>query len=340
MKSARFRHLIQTKQALSLLRAIGPDATLESVALVFGAFAARNETYQGQLRTALARVFPERSASQRKSLARAIQRGAGLHFGEKLLNLTLAVPELKKLAAARVDVSGLDLVRTELAHGRGVLLATGHFGGYEFYPAFLAAHGIPVSALVKLPSDRVGAESRRKAAEGGLELIEMGQSRAASSAIVDSLRQGRVVIFTIDEIRRWRRASHEHLSFLGERVPVDQASSTLTSLAKCGAVYGAMHRTARHRYRFVIEPVAALRDKSRLPAQASISSLLIERLGADILREPEQWYHWDDHHVLARLSRSAAERGALTGNSNRPATEPRQGALVDRREALVGGGEA
>jgi len=340
MTSARFRHLIQTEHALSLLRAIGPDATLEGIALIFGAFAARNAAYQEQLRTALARVFPERPAPQRRSLARAIQRGAGLHFGEKLLNLTLAVPESKELAMARVDVSGLDLLRAELARGGGVLLATGHFGGYELLPALLTAHGIPASALVKLPADRVGEESRRKAAEGGLELIEMGQGRAASTQIVDSLRQGRAVIFTIDEIRRWRRESHEHLSFLGERVPVDQASSRLASLAGCGAVYGAMHRTGRRRYRLVLEPVAALRGRSRLPAAASISSLLLERLGADILREPEQWYHWDDHHVLARLAGVAAERGALRGDSNRLATEPRQGALVDLREALVGGGEA
>ncbi len=50
---------------------------------------------------------------------------------------------------------GLSAIEQGIAKGKGVLLVTGHFGGIEFIPTYLAARNYPVTILVKFSSNHL-----------------------------------------------------------------------------------------------------------------------------------------------------------------------------------------
>jgi KDO2-lipid IV(A) lauroyltransferase len=102
---------------------------------------------RGHRRLALANLdaaFPQRPLPERRAIAREMFA----HFGRLLMVLlkfsTMSPDEM----LAHVEFEGDDRVRTAHAHGRGVLLFTGHFGYWEINALVhaLALHPIAVVA--------------------------------------------------------------------------------------------------------------------------------------------------------------------------------------------------
>jgi KDO2-lipid IV(A) lauroyltransferase len=93
-------------------------------------------------------AFPARSQAE----CRAIARATFAHFGQ----LVVALLQFSRLSPAamraRVEYEGLDRVHEALAHGRGVLLFTGHFGFWELQ-GMTHPLALPPIALLARPLD-------------------------------------------------------------------------------------------------------------------------------------------------------------------------------------------
>jgi len=93
----------------------------------------------------LAAAFPGRSTRER----RAIARGAFEHFGRLGFEILKFATLSDRAMLARVEFDGLDRVKAAYAHGRGVLLYTGHFGYWELHALVHALELEPMGVLAR-----------------------------------------------------------------------------------------------------------------------------------------------------------------------------------------------
>ncbi len=93
---------------------------------------------------AIAFPGPERAAERRR-VARLAYEHLGVVVFEFLGLSRLRPHELR----ARLEIIGACHLQAALARGKGVILATGHYGNWELLGAGLVAHGFPISVVVQ-----------------------------------------------------------------------------------------------------------------------------------------------------------------------------------------------
>ena len=91
----------------------------------------------------LALAFPNRSASERRALA----RNMFAHFGALLFELLKFGTLSRSQMLAAIEPEGEERVRQALAQGRGVLFFTGHFGYWEIHAMAFALRIEPMTTL-------------------------------------------------------------------------------------------------------------------------------------------------------------------------------------------------
>ena len=140
------RHRIEYALVRTLLAAVRfmPTAVVRFTGTLLGlAFYAVDGTHRRVADTNLANAFPQRSAAER----RAIARRAFEHFGRlgmELLKFGTLAPEQM---LARVETDGEERARLAYAQSRGVIFVTGHFGFWELQALVHAARVAPVGVL-------------------------------------------------------------------------------------------------------------------------------------------------------------------------------------------------
>jgi KDO2-lipid IV(A) lauroyltransferase len=93
----------------------------------------------------LQRAFPLRDEAERREIARHVFA----HFGRLLMALPKFSTMPPERMLAQVEFEGDDRVRHAHAHGRGVLLVTGHFGFWELHALVHALVLKPMSVLAR-----------------------------------------------------------------------------------------------------------------------------------------------------------------------------------------------
>lgn len=140
------RHRIEyaaVRAVLALVRVL-PHRLVRAAGTALGlAFYAVDGAHRRIAYENLAAAFPQRTAAERRSIARQ----AFIHFGRLLVTLlkfaTLSPDEM----LARVEIDGEDRARAAYAHGNGVLFVTGHFGFWELQALVHAIRVEPVSVI-------------------------------------------------------------------------------------------------------------------------------------------------------------------------------------------------
>ncbi len=176
--------------------------------------------------------------------------------------------------------------------GRGAILATGHFGFFEFGALLLGRMGYPVTVVTlsehtpELTKWR--ADFRRR---WGAETIEIGPDAFSSLRVVQALNRGGFAAMLADRPME------------GPRVPVDlpngriafsSSPALLAWLADCPVIPVAIARRPDGRYRIVSKPCVwprrftGDRDACIAAASREIAASLFE----EIVRTPHQWYQF------------------------------------------------
>jgi len=123
----------------------------------------------------LRRAFPEADDRWIDETVEATYRHLGREATAMLRLSRLDKRQVRELV--EIPESNWIAFQDALAEGRGVILATGHYGNWEMAAAGVAARGVPIEAIVKRQSnlliDRRIEEARRSL---GVETMSMGEA--------------------------------------------------------------------------------------------------------------------------------------------------------------------
>jgi len=128
-----------------------PDALVRGLGSLLGtAFYLFDRVHRQVAERNLEAAFPTRSPRERKTIALKAFRHFG-RMGFEILKFSTLSPEAM---LARVEFDGLDRVRHAYAHGRGVLLFTGHFGYWEIHALVHALELEPMAVMARALDNR------------------------------------------------------------------------------------------------------------------------------------------------------------------------------------------
>jgi len=177
-------------------------------------FFSLNRKEKEEIESAIHTVFDDRKDnSEIKAVLRNVFRGIFSHYYEKLFNAFSSAETLKTFLDMHIQKQGITAIRRALSNGKGVLLVTGHFGGVEFIPAFLAANSCPVTIIAKFSSEHLRETSIQKAKNFSTRIIDADNTPNIMKAVFDNLRGNRIVITQCDEIGEWRPSRKNTLFF-------------------------------------------------------------------------------------------------------------------------------
>ncbi len=228
----------------------------------------------------LALAFPERSAAER----RAIARGAFLHQGmnlTELLHLTRrGVGEL----APRLAIEGWEEIEAARAGGRAVLGVTGHCGNWELIAGAFTLQGLPLAAAAREIEDP-SLQELLLAVRGAMGATTIARGgRAASRQLLEVLRKGGALAILIDQDTR---VEGVWVPFFGRPsyTPVGAARIALRQGVTVVPIFGERRADGTH----LIRCHPAL----DLPAgETAATALMTAAIEAQIRRRPEQWVWW------------------------------------------------
>jgi len=137
----------------------------------------------------LARVYPQKTVSERKRILKRLYRNMAITIAEVYLTSDAAL-------FAHSTILGREYVDQALAMGRGAILATAHFGNWEA-ARILPKAGIPLSVITKAQRNkRFDAYTNAIRERCGVKTIDM---RRGLRDIIHQLGEGRMVAILMDQ---------------------------------------------------------------------------------------------------------------------------------------------
>jgi KDO2-lipid IV(A) lauroyltransferase len=240
----------------------------------------------------LALVFPDRSPSWRRSVARASYR----HLGREAVALFRMASWSEEEMRDRTTIEGVDAIDDAVAEGKGVVLLTGHLGNWEVAGAGLAARGIPLDVVGKgMANRRFEADLFAARDRIGMRVIEMSE---APRKVLRALAQGRAVAMVADQ------NMHRHgifLPFFGRSAATARGPALFALRTGAPIIFGTSLRIPGRRPHYAVR-VRRLEYTTTGDLEADIQALLLayhQRLEEAIRSAPEQ-YFWQHNRWKTR----------------------------------------
>lgn len=189
-----------------------------------------------------------------------------------------------ELLRSRVQVEGLDELRTALAGGRGAILLAGHSGNGALLVVWLVAAGIPVSVVHKESRMMDAGFFMNGLPQYGIDGILANEGIKAYSRMLGALRAGGAVYVMADQGTK-RKADGLPMRFLGKDMTMPPGPAQLARHAKA-PVLPVTTVAADPCWRFVIEPPVVLEKGQSLEADTEALLRVTER---QILEYPQLW---------------------------------------------------
>jgi len=173
----------------------------------------------------------------------------------------------------------------------GAILATGHYGFFEFGALALSQRGKPVSVVTDAePSPELTRWRANYRRRWGAETIELGKDAFSSLRAAEALSAGRLTAMLVD-----RPAGERHLmiNLPGGAIPFSMAPAILSWMTGCPIIPVSVRRTPGRQYLLRTgEPVTADRTLPRDEALAACTRTVASALVEDFLFDPLQWYQF------------------------------------------------
>jgi KDO2-lipid IV(A) lauroyltransferase len=257
----------------------------------------------------LRQAFPEKTEAEREAILRDFYRHLGTLVLEFLRAPYLSPREAEALV--EVDEEGLRRFEERRAEGKGVIVATAHFGNFELLGSFFSRRGLPLTAITKkLPENffnRFWLDQRRRAG-----LRELPDSDSVRD-ILKVLRRGEVLAVMIDQNMIPRRAVFA--PFFGRLAATTPAPAVLAERTDAPVFIVLLHRLPGGRHRVSIEgPIPFERGGDPASDRLAFTARLNRALEDRIREAPELWY-W----VHRRWKTRPPEEAAATEETLAPA---------------------
>lgn len=201
----------------------------------------------------------------------------------------MRIDEAEKLCAESLGGEHLEEARRA---GRGAILATGHYGFFEFGALLLGKAGYPVTVVTL--SEHTPELTQWRAAfrkRWGAETIEIGPDAFSSLRVVQALNEGGFAAMLAD-----RPFGGPTVEVALPRGTIEFSSSPalLAYLADCPVIPVTITRRPDGRYRIVSKPGIRPRrmDGDRDANVAAATRAIAQALFEEISHDPRQWYQF------------------------------------------------
>lgn len=234
-----------------------------------------------------------RKVSEINEIAGGVLRGMTQHYLEKMFNAFLEVSKFRNFLISRVSFDGYERVLQDaLNEGRGVIIATGHYGALEFLPSYLAVRKYAAVTVANFTTEKLKKIMVQRANRDGLDVIVPGDVPNVLREATKALGQNKIFITQCDETDEWRVDHNNTMEFLGQEIHPDRMIEVLCKRTRAVLLFGLLHREGENRYKLLLHRVP---DKG----DASISVRTLKLLERYIYRYPDQWYEWKKYDRFA-----------------------------------------
>ncbi len=194
-----------------------------------------------------------------------------------------------KLCAER---AGLEHLQEALRHGKGAILATGHFGFFELGALLLGRMGYPVT-IVTLSEHTPQLTAWRAAfrRRWGAETVEIGPDVFSSLRVVKVLEAGGFAAMLVDRPAGDRTMP---VDLPNGRIAFSLSPALLAHLGDCPVVPVTITLRPDGTYRILAKAcvwprrLPGSRDEAVAAATRTVAASLVE----EFCRVPAQWYHF------------------------------------------------
>ncbi len=242
--------------------------------LSFDIIRIRRQVTLDNIRQAFGDIYTEREIV---SIARRTYMEMSLTF----LDL-VHIPDFVRRMDEIMDLSGMDIANNLIAQGRGLIIASAHFGNWELCGESLTLAGIPMNAVAKAQSNPyVNRLIDQYRGMFGVKVIPLG---APVKRIVRALRNGEAVGLISDQDARHRGV---FVDFFGKRAstPVGTAQLALKYKAPIVLVMGL--RLKPGKYKTLFEEIE-VREDDTVESLTQRYTTAIE----NIIRQYPDQYFW------------------------------------------------
>lgn len=258
-------------------------------------FLARGE-WRKALRS-LELAYPEKTALQRRALARASFR----HLGRAALEMVCIEQfDARRHELVEWEPRSKAAMDSALARGKGVVFVTGHVGNWELLARYVALEQYPAAVIGKETSDpRTTKLVERFRTSGGLKVIWRG-SQGAAKDMLRALKHNFILGLLIDQDTKVQSV---WVPFFGVPAKTPRAAADLA--LKLGAVpmLGFCTRVGPLKYRITMQEVPVPGGDGD-DAVLRLTADLTAGIEAHIRAHPEQWV-WMHQRWKSRPEQSA-----------------------------------
>jgi len=298
---------LQWKVNIFLYRKMGWKFALIYIMVLGNLYFFFNRKEKRKIQEAVKTVFAnQKDQSEIRTIIKRVFRGIFWHYYEKFFNVYSPVERLKEFFKGHINPKGIGAIEQGIAGGKGVLLVTGHFGGIEYIPTYLASLNYPVTILAKFSSDRLRKISNELADRLAFKIIDANNCPNIVKAIINNLKENRIVITQCDEIDGWKPLLHNEISFLGKRINLDKTINTISRRAEASVVFGLMLRDNNRRYKFVAHSWNEILKAAENLANKPVGEVVLKLLEQYIYQYPEVWYQWKKVPEIKKADGQAA----------------------------------
>ena len=248
-----------------------------------------------KIETAIDSVFPaDDSDHEKRSIKKKVFRGILLHYYEKIFNAYENIKELNAFFEKSIDATCLKKLDDALKKGKGLLFVTGHYGGIEYIPIFLALKKYPVSAVARFSKQQLKDEICLKTRDLGFRIIDANKRTNILATIIKELRANRIVFTECDEIEEWRPSQKEKTFFLGKMIGVDKTINIIQKRTGAEVVLGLLHRHNLRQYSLIMERRQDILSRpGKTPS--SVGEAILKAFEQYVYTYPEEWYQWKNY---------------------------------------------
>ena len=237
----------------------------------------RKEVIMNNLR----KSFPEKSEEELNNIRIQFNKSFSDQMVETLKMFTISKEDLAK----RLVYSNAEELIKYAKEGRSVMLASGHYGNWEYpagfpftIPGFDGYNVVYAPIENKYLNDRI-VSSREKF---GIDLVS---KKETISKIGAQPNHGQVYGFLFDQSPHKIRVKYD-LQFLNQTTPVHYGTETVAKMKNAVVIYLEIYRVKRGFYQ--ARSTMLTENPNELP-EFEITNELFRRLEETIKRDPTQW---------------------------------------------------
>lgn len=262
-----------------------PPALCEPVGGALGRLAYRVGWRRRVVESQIRQAFPGKDESWVRRTAIASYEHVGRESAAVAPIVRRGLDEVRRRL---VVFEGREEMEAAVARGRGVVVASAHFGNWEFAGSTLAASGWPVDAVMqRLGNRHLNRYVEHVRAKLGMGLIDRV---GAWDRLTESLAAGRVVAFVADQDARHRGV---FVPFFGRPASTHKAPALLALRTGAPFFVGGVQRIGAQRYHawlVRLDPIQGLGTKEQV---IDLTRRWLAEVERRVRLFPEQ-YFW--HH--------------------------------------------